>query len=167
MAGGIPILVHNTGDACKPAYVWRPNRPFVNDHPQDPVSADALIKPGEPLAAGDYVYVVKRDGSLAAALEDNVVNFGSPRLNGGHTSLSADLGAGESPAPVLMAGRFTADENGRITMFDNDSGHYHPGYDAWEYDPEAYMPLEDVARQAFEGFGLPAPGSDAWDPYVP
>nr|WP_239071626.1 polymorphic toxin-type HINT domain-containing protein [Amycolatopsis sp. SID8362] len=140
-AGETPVLVHN----CDP-YVWKAGRPGVDNTPQGQLPTHAGIKPGEPLAEGDITTWSGRTDRFERcttwALDPGA----------GHTSLSE----GE---PVHMAGTFDVDASGNITSFDNFSGHYQPS------EMPGYRPLEDIARDAFAGHGLPAPQADAWSPY--
>jgi hypothetical protein len=93
-------------------------------------------------------YVVMQGGALRAINSDDMWDL---EPSAGHTSLAE----GE---PVIMAGGFEVDDTGAITEFDNNSGHYMPR------ETSGYMPLEEIARAAFAGYGLPAPGVGAWDP---
>jgi hypothetical protein len=128
--------------------MWEPFREGVDQEPQSPLPSDIWINAGEVLQEGHYHYVVMPDGSLRAALSDDMYSQAEAP---GHTSLA-------ECEPVIMAGGFQADETGNIYNFDNTSGHYMPS------DTSGYTPLEQVARSAFAGFGLPEPGPDAWEP---
>ena len=164
-AAGKPILVHND-DSCGPddnsipswvksAKIWElgrpdfPGRAPVDTDAQDPITSDILLDSGADLADGHYQYVVMPDGSFVAAVSDDMY---AQAEGPGHTSLS-------ERGSVIMAGTFRV-ENGDITMFDNNSGHYM----ANTAESIGYTPLETVAREAFKLFGLPAPLDDAWDP---
>ncbi|MFE4312326.1 hypothetical protein ACFRR6_40400, partial [Streptomyces sp. NPDC056891] len=132
---------------CGP-YIWVPFRPGVDDEPQGDVPADI----GEPFGAflrpGEYIFVVRLDGSLRAAHVDDIraVNPG-----GGHTSL------GERK-PVLMAGELDVAPGGVFTRIENFSGHYMP------LDREGFTPLKEVTRAAFLGHGWLFP-EKAWKYY--
>jgi len=148
--GGKPPTAN--GDACEPqgnpARVWEPFREGVDNEPQSPLPSDIRISPGDALQEGSYTYVVMPDGSLRAALTDNM--FAQAEAPG-HTSLA-------ECEPVTMAGTFQVDETGNIFEFDNMSGHYMP------QETSGYAPLEQIARAAFDRFGLPEPGANAWEP---
>jgi hypothetical protein len=75
----------------------------------------------------------------------------------GHTTLA-------DHEPVLFAGGFTVDAEGRVLEMTNGSGHYMPGSYAPAYNETDYMPLEDVAARALRSFGLTV-NEDAWHPW--
>ncbi|MFD7576686.1 hypothetical protein ACFV6U_40235, partial [Streptomyces sp. NPDC059810] len=132
---------------CGP-YVWVPFRKGVDHGEQGKVPADI----GEPFGAflrpGDYIFVVRLDGSLRAAHVDDIR---AVNPDGGHTSL------GERK-PVLMAGEMKVGPGGVITEIENFSGHYMP------LDREGFTPLKDVTRAAFLGHGWLFP-EKAWKYY--
>jgi hypothetical protein len=144
--GPAAVLVHN----CTPeAKAWEPGRPETDNEYQGPLPPDApMVEPDQALEEGHYHYAVMRGGALRAINSDDMWDL---EPSAGHTSLAE----GE---PVIMAGGFKVDDTGAITEFDNNSGHYMPR------DTSGYMPLEEIARAAFAGHGLPAPGAGAWDP---
>jgi hypothetical protein len=144
IAGNTPILVHN----CGGAYDWKPgNRPGLDTQPQGPLPADSGIGHGQSLAEGEHHYVVMRDGSLRAMHNDDMFGI---EPSAGHTSLAGNQ-------PVHMAGTFDVNESGQISRFDNWSGHYGP------QNMPGFTPLENIARSAIQGHGLPAPGVGAWE----
>jgi len=161
VAGGTPVLVHNedpsaansgAGTPCSSPYVWNPFRSGVDDTPQSPLPENApFVKPGDKLKPGGYHYVVRPDGTVRAMNDDDMWKV---EPGAGHTSLAGGK-------PVIMAGTFTVDSTGRISEFDNFSGHYQP-------TPQpGFMPLEEIARDAFAANGLPVPPPGTWNPWSP
>jgi hypothetical protein len=169
-AGATSVLVHNcAATAPKPKFVWRNGRVDANGDlvtdttPQGTLPANAGLKPGASLNAGEYHYVVNTNGSLRVIGNEDMWALNA---DAGHTSLAGYDAAGH-PNDVLMAGTFNVNDAGAIDMFDNLSGHYRPGVDP-AYNQNDYLPLEQVAREAFAKFGLPAPLPGAWAPvWVP
>lgn len=76
--------------------------------------------------------------------DDDLADLWDQNVWPGHTSLARFDAAGRSH-PVLLAGRFTAN-NGRITSYDNWSGHYQPQ----QYGGRK---LQDIAKGAFTAAG--------------
>lgn len=164
--GSTSVLVHNcSASAPKPKFVWKNGRVDANGDlvtdttPQGTLPADAGLRPGTSPTVGEYHYVVNTDGSLRVMGNEDMWDLNP---DAGHTSLAGYDAAGQ-PNDVLMAGTFNVNEAGEIDMFDNLSGHYRPGVDP-AYNENDYMPLEQVAREAFADFGLPAPLPGAWSP---
>jgi hypothetical protein len=146
--------------------VWKNGRVDANGDlitdvtPQGTLPADAGLKHGASLGAGEYHYVVNTDGSLRAIGNADMWDLNP---DAGHASL-AGYDAADHPNDVPMAGTFDVNEAGEIYDFGNLSGHYRPGVDP-TYNENDYTPLEQVARRAFAKFGLPSPLPDAWMPY--
>ncbi|MFD0850779.1 polymorphic toxin-type HINT domain-containing protein [Actinomadura adrarensis] len=140
-AGATPVLVHNSN--CPPK-VWK----IVDPDEQAPIPSSMGVEVGENLADGSYHYIVREDWTLRAVHNSDLFGYS---IEAGHTSLS-------ERKDVLMAGIFKVSD-GVITSFNNHSGHYLPK------DTKGYMPLEEVARRAFENHGLPAPPAGAWEPW--
>ncbi|MCO1613133.1 MULTISPECIES: hypothetical protein [Micromonospora] len=65
-----------------------------------------------------------RPYGVRALHDDDFADLWDQDVWPGHMSL-AEFDAAGRPNPVLMAGRFTAN-NGKITSYDNWSGHYQP-----------------------------------------
>jgi hypothetical protein len=160
-AGSTSVLVHN----CTPkkTFKWSHSRKdgnedFVADQTDQPTSfpqGTSPMKPGDPLSEGDYTYVVKTDGSLQTM---NDVPLDA--ADGGHMTLSG------GDDEVNMAGTYHVNGQGQIESFDNFSGHYMPGNDpSGVFNETDYMPLEDVARDAFRSFGLPDPLPGSFHPF--
>ncbi|MGW2822728.1 polymorphic toxin-type HINT domain-containing protein [Streptomyces sp. NPDC001443] len=106
VAGKTPVLVHNTncGDgATKPTYVWRPGRhPEIDDGDQGPLGEDQIVRSGEGIEPGTYIFVQKLDGSVRA-MNESLYEEGAfaPESDWpGHTTLA-------DHEPVLFAGGFT------------------------------------------------------------
>ncbi|WP_432247283.1 polymorphic toxin-type HINT domain-containing protein [Streptomyces sanyensis] len=144
VAGATPVLVHNCGDK-----VWEPFREGVDHADQGSLPASAGISPGSSLAAGEYHFIVRQDGSLRAMQNETMWDLNP---GAGHTSLGDRQG-------VLMAGTFDVDASGAISRVDNFSGHYRPTNTAGS------TPLLDVTRGAFRRHGWDF-ADDAWDYYA-
>ncbi|QLQ35328.1 LamG-like jellyroll fold domain-containing protein [Micromonospora robiginosa] len=147
LAGTTPVLVHNCGtEPIKPTRTFR-TESAIDNEPQGPLPRSAFNENGRNLADGDHHYVVMRDNSVRSMHSDDMFAIDE---TSGHTSLSG----GE---PVFMAGHFQA-SGGRISEFDNWSGHYSPNNAI-----PGYRPISDVARAALENNGFPGARSAAWD----
>ncbi len=133
---------------CGP-YIWWPYRPGVDHTDQGPVPADAGIPAGAFLRPGDYIFVVRLDGTLRAMSNDDLDEIEDYP---GHTSLAEDK-------PVLMAGEFEVGAAGLITMVRNFSGHYMP------QQKEGFTSLKDITKASFLGHGWVFPDK-AWKLYV-
>ncbi|MFC9947494.1 polymorphic toxin-type HINT domain-containing protein [Streptomyces pratensis] len=138
LAGDATVLVHNCGDQ-----VFYPQG---DDFEQGDLPSDAGIAAGSSLAAGEYTFIVRQDGSLRA-----MENYSMWDLNpdAGHTSLGDHQG-------VTMAGMFSVDESGTIVSIGNHSGHYTPN------NKPGFNSLIDVTRRAFQrnGWGF---ADEAWE----
>ncbi|MFJ7264751.1 RHS repeat-associated core domain-containing protein [Streptomyces globosus] len=141
LAGATPVLVHNCGTR-----LWEPFREGVDHTDQGTLPARAGISPGGSLGAGEYHFIVRRDGSLRAMQNESMWDLNP---DAGHTSLGDRQG-------VLMAGTFDVDENGTISRIDNFSGHYRP---------TGSRGMLDVTRRAFRRHGWDF-ADDAWDYYA-
>jgi RHS repeat-associated protein len=140
VAGNADVLAHNcgTGASTQMTDNFVPGRPGVDDTPQDPIADSLVITNGADVEPGDYAFVVMPGGSVRA-FNHSVYDAGSYP---GHTSLSRGR-------PVAMAGNFQVDASGRITAFDNGSGHYHPG------GPN----MDAIARDALGNAGFDVSGA--------
>ncbi|MFF5808634.1 hypothetical protein, partial [Streptomyces sp. NPDC012746] len=134
--GRVQSAAADDADGCGP-YIWVPFRPGVDDTPQGDIPADMGEASGAFLRPGEYIFIVRLDGSLRAVHVDDMraVNGGA-----GHTSLA-------ERKPVIMAGEFVVGPGGVFTRIENYSGHYMP------LDREGFTPLKDVTRAAFLAHG--------------
>ncbi|MFD6716865.1 DNRLRE domain-containing protein [Micromonospora chalcea] len=148
LAGDKPVLVHNCGVEWKnendPNF---PNRNVDRD-PQDALPDPSVVRSSNdgmgPLRDGDHHFVVMPNNGVRAVHDDDLADLWDQDVWPGHTSLAGFDAAGR-PNPVLMAGRFTAN-NGKITSYDNWSGHYQPQ----QYGGRK---LQDIAKGAFTAAG--------------
>ncbi|MFI0486554.1 polymorphic toxin-type HINT domain-containing protein [Actinomadura sp. 9N215] len=138
-SGTTSVLVHN----CK-VKVWD----ILDADPQDPIPGNMGNWNGADLADGSYHYVVNLDWTVRAVHDDELFSYSQ---HVGHTSLAEQRS-------VLMAGLFDV-EDGAIVMFNNGSGHYRPK------DLAEHVPIEDVARAAFENNGFTVSGGAVWAPW--
>ncbi|WP_308285993.1 DUF6042 family protein [Streptomyces ardesiacus] len=101
LAGGTPVLVHNSGAGPDPTS-------FSNLIPADTPEYFKPIAPGTVLLrSGNYAYVVTGDGELVIG-----------KRTAGHVSLAQGR-------DVLAAGEFKT-KGGQVVYLDNKSGHYQP-----------------------------------------
>ncbi len=150
-----PVLVHNCGDGEPlPKQLFKPGRADTDNEPQAALPKDAVVHTdGQGLRDGDYHYAAMKDGSVRAMHSDDIdayndqIPVGQPAV--GHTSFT-------DHEPVHMAGHFNV-SGGKITDFDNWSGHYMP------HDSPGFMPIEDVGRQALVNNGFPGAATANWD----
>ncbi len=155
-------LVHPCStDLIKPIYVWRTGRnPLIDDSSQGPLAEDQVVRSGQGIAPGKYIFVQKLDGSVVAMNEDlyDTGAFDPEADWPGHTSLA-------DHEPVFFAGQFTVDAEGNVLEITNGSGHYQPGSYAPAFNESDYMALRDVAAQALDSFGLNVTESTLWNPW--
>ncbi|MDX2675924.1 polymorphic toxin-type HINT domain-containing protein [Streptomyces sp. NY05-11A] len=165
LAGATPVLVHNrcgsANEPTRPAYVWRGDRhPEIDDGAQGPLADHQIVRSGQGIEAGTYIFVQKRNGATLA-MNESLYEEGAFHPDAdwpGHTSLA-------DHEPVLFAGGFTVDARGRVLEMTNGSGHYQPGSYAPSYNEADYMPLRDVAARALQGFGLTVDENTQWKPW--
>ncbi|MDG4832086.1 LamG domain-containing protein [Solwaraspora sp. WMMD1047] len=149
IAGDAPVLVHNCVVKWRNADDSRfPNRQ-VDTSDQDPFPNSAAVRSSNDSGAGslkdgDHHFVIMPTGEVRSALNADIEDAFDNNIWPGHTSL-AGRDANGDPNAVIMAGRFTV-QNGRISRYDNWSGHYQPQ----QYGNRA---LQDIAKRAFTDAG--------------
>lgn len=114
-------------DAAQPAYVWRPGRHRnIDAAPQGPLGEDQIVRSGNGIEAGTYIFVRKLDGSVRA-MNESLYEEGAfdPEADWpGHTTLA-------DHEPVLFAGGFTVDAEGRALEMTNGSGRLRDRCGRW------------------------------------
>jgi hypothetical protein len=147
IAGAKPVLVHNCGtNSIQPTRTFR-TESAIDHERQGPLPRSIFNENGQNLADGDHHYVVMRDGSVRSARSQDMFDIDD---TSGHTSLA-------EREPVFMAGHFNV-SGGRITEFDNWSGHYSPNNSI-----PGYRPISEVAREALASNGFPGARTADWD----
>lgn len=160
IAGKTPILVHNVGgcedddgNSFENPRLWKAGDGDADSDKQAFIPMSAWVRDASNFRPGRHTFVVMPDRSLRAFHSDSMFEL-FPDWNKpgpGHTSLSRRK-------PVIMAGNFDVDDNGRIVSFDNGSGHYLPKH----YDSN--MALRDIAMDALRRGGFSV-DERAWNPW--
>jgi hypothetical protein len=150
LVGGEPVLVHNTGpeipdvpddgNSLARPILWHAGRPGTETDRQARLPASMRILHGANLAEAHYIFVVLPDRSVHA-FNNSAATDANEWHKYGHQSL-----AGKQP--VIMAGTFVTDAQGRIIKYDHHSGHYQP-----QYNPHNTA-LRDIADDAFQRHGF-------------
>ncbi|TWJ27833.1 intein [Micromonospora sagamiensis] len=147
IAGNDSVLVHNcTSDPILPRKVFRKGENGADNSKQAEVPEGSWQSDGVNLTDGEHAFVFLRDGSVRSMPYAQLETYG--KYGAGHSSLAQEQ-------PVFMAGNFEV-EGGRITHYNNGSGHY------WPNNFEGYMPVRDVAYEALTTNGYPVAPNATW-----